>query len=349
MTVPIFTTITSFAIAFLILPVIIRYSYRKNLVDIPGRRKIHKKVTPTMGGIAIFFGFIISLMIWIEPGDLKVIRNVIISLLIIFVVGLRDDFLSLKPVMKLAVQIFVAVVLIIFFDLKIQSLYGLFDFYTLPSWLGYTITIFTIIVIVNSLNLIDGLDGLAGTISSIALFTYGVWFYLADDLLFSTISFAMLGGVVAFLRFNWEPSQIFMGDSGALVVGLVLAILTIHFINYNYSLPDSHLYRYEASVGTGISFIVVPLIDTLRVFIIRLSRRQSPFTPDKNHIHHTLMRLGLSHSETTLILGGVQALFIVLAILFRHTHDNYILPGIIAIGIVLSIVLDRAIRSKVQT
>jgi UDP-N-acetylmuramyl pentapeptide phosphotransferase/UDP-N-acetylglucosamine-1-phosphate transferase len=250
--------------------------------------------------------------------------------------------------MKLVAQVFVAFVLIIFFDLRIQSLYGILGIYTLPLPLSYAVTVFTIVVIVNSFNLIDGLDGLAGTIAAIAFFSYGVWFFVAGDLLFSTLSFGMLGGLLAFLLFNWEPSQIFMGDSGALVVGLLLAIITIHFINFNFSLPENLYFRYEASVGAGMCFIIVPLIDTLRVFIIRLSRRQSPFTPDKSHIHHSIMRLGLSHSRTVIVLGGTQALFIALAIIFRNHSDNYFLPGIVMLGATLSMTLDRIIRSRVN-
>ena len=348
MTSLIFSAVTSFTIAFLTLPVIIRYSASKNLVDIPGRRKIHKRVTPTMGGIAIFIGFIISLIIWINSSDLKTLRYFIISLLVIFFVGVRDDLMSLRPTTKLAAQVFIALILVIYFDLRFHSLFGLFGIHSIPEYVSYALSVLTIVVIVNSFNLIDGLDGLAGTIGSITLITYGIWFHLAGDSLYSLISFSMLGGMLAFLIFNWEPTEIFMGDSGALVVGLLLAIITIHFIEFNYSLPANHLYRYEGSVGTGICFVAVPLIDTLRILIIRILRRQSPFTPDKGHVHHTITRLGLSHSETTLVLVGAQALFIVLSIIFRQTNDHYLILGAITLGAILVLILHRAIHSRVN-
>lgn len=348
MTALIFSAVTSFAIAFLILPVIIKYSLRKNLVDIPGRRKIHKKLSPTLGGVAIFVGFIVALMMWADSTLLIQLRYVIISLLIMFTMGVRDDLISLRPWMKLIAQAFVALILIVFFDLRIYSLYGILGIYTIPTYASYAATILTVIVIVNSFNLIDGLDGLAGTLATVSLFSFGVWFYLAGDLTFSTLSFALLGGLLAFLLYNWEPSQIFMGDSGAQVIGLLVAIVTIHFINYNYALPGDSEFRFQGSVGTGICFIVVPLVDTLRVFLLRILRGQSPFTPDKSHVHHCILRLGASHARTTVILSAIQLLFILAAIALSRVPDNYLVLIIALVGTVLSLILDRLIRARVD-
>jgi UDP-N-acetylmuramyl pentapeptide phosphotransferase/UDP-N-acetylglucosamine-1-phosphate transferase len=156
----------------------------------------------------------------------------------------------------------------------------------------------------------------------------------------------MLGAVVAFLFFNWEPSEIFMGDTGALVIGMMISIFAIHFIELNNALPITHPYKINAGVSGAICIILIPLADTLRVFILRVAKKQSPFTPDKNHIHHYIMRLGLSHSKSSIFLGAVQVIFIAVFLLLRNVNDNYLLLGIFTFCTVMSIVLDRVIKGK---
>jgi UDP-N-acetylmuramyl pentapeptide phosphotransferase/UDP-N-acetylglucosamine-1-phosphate transferase len=340
--------ITSFVIAFLIVPVIIKYSLRKNLVDIPGRRKIHKKVTPSMGGIAIFLGFFFSTLIWTDIQGWGYIKFILVALFVIFFIGVRDDLVPLRAMVKLMGQLMAASLLIFLFDLRIKSFYGVFGIYELPDIASYVITYLTIIVITNSFNLIDGLDGLAGTIAIVALLAFGVWFYLIGNQIFSILAFSMLGAIFAFLIFNWEPSEVFMGDTGALVIGMMLAILTIHFINVNYSLPMDTPYKFTGSVGTAACIIIIPLADTLRIVILRISKRQSPFNPDKSHIHHAIMRLGMSHGQTTMILAGVQVIFIGLAIAFSQFTDAYLLSGLLVLSFLLSITLDRLIINRLS-
>lgn len=346
MAIQLATVITSFVIAFLTIPVIIKYSLQKNLVDIPGRRKIHKKVTPSMGGIAIFLGFFIASLVWIEILSWKEIKFLMASLFVIFFIGVRDDLVPLRALIKLVGQILVALMIIMLLDLRLKSFYGLFGIEELSVGVSYFITIFTVIVITNSFNLIDGLDGLAGSIASVSLLAFGVWFYLVGDEIYSILSFAMLGGIMAFLIFNWDPSEIFMGDTGALVIGMLLSILTIHFIEFNHNLPDADPYKFSSSIAAAACFIIIPLIDTCRIVILRLSKKQSPFAPDKSHVHHAIMRLGKTHAQTTIILVCVHILFIALALLFKDMADGYLLTGIILLSIILSIALDRLILNK---
>lgn len=348
MAVELAAAITSFVIAFLIVPVIIKYSLRKNLVDIPGRRKIHKKITPSMGGIAIFIGFFTSSLIWIDIQGWGYIKFILVALFVIFFIGVRDDLVPLRAMVKLVGQIMAASLVIFLFDLRIKTFYGLFGVYELPAIVSYIITYLTIIVITNSFNLIDGLDGLAGTIAIVALLAFGIWFFLVEDQIFSILSFSMLGAIFAFLIFNWEPSEVFMGDTGALVIGMMLAILVIHFINVNYSLPLMTPYKFNGSVGTAASIIIIPLVDTLRIVILRVSKGQSPFAPDKSHVHHAIMRLGMSHSQTTLILGSVQVLYILLALTFNQLSDTYILSGLLILSFLLSVTLDRLIINRLS-
>jgi len=340
--------ITAFVISYLIVPIIIKYSLKKNIVDIPGRRKIHKKITPSMGGIAIFFGFLISALIWIEMSNWKDIKSIVLALFVIFIIGVRDDLISLRMLFKLGGQLFSAVLLILLLDIRLKSLYGLFGIYEIPLSISYFLTIFTIVIITNSFNLIDGLDGLAGTIGMIALLAFGLWFSLTGDSIFSILSFAMLGAIGAFLIFNWEPSKIFMGDTGALVIGMMLSILSIRFVDANYNLQTASPYKFSGTVSTALIFIIIPLIDTLRIIIIRLKKRQSPLKADKSHVHHAIMRLGMSHHQTTLILAGVQTIFFVIAITFRHIPDRFLLPGIVIFSIFLSVILDSLLLRRLS-
>lgn len=348
MTVQLAAAITSFVISFLILPIIIKYSLKKNLVDIPGRRKIHKKVTPSMGGIAIFCGFFISTLIWLDFQSWGYIKFILVALFVIFFIGVRDDLVPLKPMLKLMGQIMSACLLIFLFDLRLKSLYGLFGIYELPEIVSFLLTLFTIIIITNSFNLIDGLDGLAGTIASLAFFAFGTWFFLIGDTIFAIFSFTMLGAIFSFLIFNWEPSEVFMGDTGALVIGMLLAILAIHFINVNYALPGENPYKFNASVATAACFIIIPLVDTSRIIILRLLKGQSPFKPDKSHIHHAIMRLGKTHSQTTIILATTHVFYIVMALLFNNIGDKFMILGVIVVSVILSVILDRLILKKLD-
>ncbi len=340
--------VTSFVICFLIIPVIIKHTLKRNIVDLPGRRKIHKKVTPSMGGIAIFLGFLISSLIWIDFSLWKDVRIILIALVMTFLIGVRDDLIPIKPLIKILGQVMAASILILVYDLRLKSMYGVFGIEEIPLWLSYAITILTLVVITNSFNLVDGLDGLAGTIGSLAFLGFGVWFFYTDDVVFSILSFSMLGAIIAFLIFNWEPSKVFMGDTGAMVVGMLLAIACVRFIDYNHSLPNTNIYKFTASVSTALCVIIIPLFDTLRVFIIRIARKQSPFVPDKNHIHHGMMRLGLSHGATTLFLALTQILFMTLSLVFMDRDDQFLLPGIVLIPVLLSVILNRLLLNRVN-
>ena len=167
--------------------------------------------------------------------------------------------------------------------------------------------------------------------------------------MFSLFSFAMAGGILSFLIYNWEPSEIFMGDTGAMVIGMLLAVLAIRFMNVNDALGLKHPAKFSASIATAGCFIIIPLCDTLRIIILRLSKGKSPFTPDKSHIHHAIMRLGMTHAKTATILSAVNLVYIVLAFIFREYNDNYMIFGVIIFSVVLSFSLDRLILEKLSS
>lgn len=318
-------------------------------MDTPGRRKIHKKVTPSMGGIALFFGFIISFLIWSPLSGIVSHLYTLGALFIIFILGLRDDIIVLRPINKLIGQLIAASIIIALTGTKLIGLYGLFGVHAFPEWVSYIMTAFTIVVVTNSFNLIDGLDGLAGTIASICLLFFGTWFFLIDQYALSVLNFSLLGAVIAFLTYNWEPSKIFMGDTGALFLGFFFSVMIIYFINYNYILPDYNDFKFEASVSTAICVFIIPLFDTLRIFILRLSKKKSPFSPDKSHLHHALMRMGMKHSGTAMILASLNILFILVAILFSNMNDTILFAIIIVSGVIISVIIDNLIIRKLRS
>lgn len=331
---------TSFVVALLLLPFIIRYSEKKNLLVVPGRRRIHKKITPSLGGAAIFLGFAVSIIVWMNADSSSAF--LLVSILVIpFIIGLLDDLTHLKPKVKLVAQFITATLIFFSLDIRLTSLYGLYDV-NFGIVVSYFITVLSVIIITNSFNLIDGIDGLAGSFSFIAILFLGVWFFLAGNVNFAILAFAFLGGVLAFLIKNWSPSKIFMGDTGSLVLGTALSVLIIQFVNDNFMLPDSPI-KFRSSIGAAFCILVIPLTDTLRIIIIRLSKGVSPLKADKRHIHHALIRIGLSHSKATLLLCAVHIFFLAMALTCRNLKDGYLLAIIISTAIFLSMILDRVL------
>ncbi len=341
--------LTAYLIAFLIIPVIIKYTKKKRILDVPGRRKIHKDLTPSMGGLAIFAGFIAGALFWMPLQGFSDFKYALGGLLVIFLTGFRDDIVPLKPHVKLLAQIFAAGIVVVPAGIRITSLYGLFGIDALPVPLDYLISIFVIIVITNSFNLIDGLDGLAGTVASIILSFFGTWFFLAGEEAIAIYCFCFLGAILAFLYFNWQPSKIFMGDTGALLLGFFFSILAIYFMEANHQLSPDDPLKFNAVVTTAMAVIIIPLFDTLRIFILRLSKGISPFTPDKNHMHHALMRMGMSHAYTAITLGSLNLTFIGLILIFRDQSDFIMLPALLVVSTALSLTLDFFIIRKVST
>jgi UDP-GlcNAc:undecaprenyl-phosphate GlcNAc-1-phosphate transferase len=335
--------ITSFILTFLLTPLVIGFFRKRNIMDKPGGRKIHSGDTPSMGGIAIFAGVMLAIAIWMPFPYIQRFKFLFGAMGIMFVVGLRDDLVPVRPIVKLAAQLLASSMIIFLMDIRLTSLYNIFTIDSLPYIISIGLTLFTFIVITNSYNLIDGLDGLASSIGVIAFFFFGIYFFLVGQVQYSIICFSFIGALIAFLNFNWQPSRIFMGDTGALLIGAVLAVITIMFIDYNFHLPLTNEFRLNSSVGVGISVIIIPLFDTLRVFISRAIKKKSPFSPDKTHIHHLLMRLGFSHAKTTLVIVVVNIGIISLALTLDFLGDNLLVPIIIGTCLFLSVALDQIV------
>lgn len=298
------------------------------MFDNPGQHKIHEVFTPSMGGVVILIGVVFSLLIAVPFGVLSAWKIFLISLSLIFITGLRDDILTLSPSQKLFSQLLPIVLMVVFGNVQLTSFYEIFDF-QFPSIFAWIITVFTITILTNAYNLIDGIDGLAGTVAAVALICFSFWFWGVDNNFLALLSVTFLGATIAFLFFNWQPAKIFMGDTGSLTIGLLLSFFAIQFINENYRLNPAHNFHFESSISTAIAVLIIPIFDTVRVILIRLSRFQSPFRADRNHLHHKLIYLGLSHSQAVICLASFNLLIIGIAFILRSHSDKLILPVIL--------------------
>lgn len=334
-------------VSFLVMPLIIGALKRKNLIDTPDRRKIHRTITPSMGGIGIMTGMVIALLIWLTFNGIVEYKYVLAGVGLLFVAGIRDDLIPISARIKLIVQILAALI-VVFNGVIIDSGFGLFGITELNFTVRAFISIGFIIFFTNSFNLIDGLDGLAGSVALIISSFFSIWFYLNESYYLSIISGATAGALIGFLYYNWKPAKIFMGDTGALSLGFLFSVLAIIFVNQDFGI-DITWYKYNAPVATMIAILIVPLFDTVRIIVVRLVKKKSPFEPDNNHTHHILMRLGLTHAQVALLLVFFNLISIGLVTLFRDKGDHIIFPIIIFSCFLISVMLDQLIIQKVRS
>jgi UDP-GlcNAc:undecaprenyl-phosphate/decaprenyl-phosphate GlcNAc-1-phosphate transferase len=322
----------AFLITFFSIPVIIEVAKDKKLFDEPGERKIHKAVIPTLGGLGIFAGFIIATLMGAPPSN-AVLQYFIAAIMVIFFLGIKDDILILSATKKFIGQLVAAGIVIKFGGIQITNMYGFLGMHELSHTTSVLLTLFTIVVITNSFNLIDGVDGLAGCLGLLTSAIFGYYFYKTGLVLYSLMAFSLSGSLVAFLIYNFSPAKIFMGDTGSLLIGLLNSIFVIKFI----SIADTPSFGFplESAPAIGFAILIVPLFDTLRVVGIRIINRRSPFSPDRNHIHHFLLDLGLSHKMITITCLSANLIFIALAYFLRFTGTTMVILALSSVSIIL--------------
>jgi UDP-N-acetylmuramyl pentapeptide phosphotransferase/UDP-N-acetylglucosamine-1-phosphate transferase len=215
--------------------------------------------------------------------------------------------------------------------IRITSMHGLLGFNEMSDGFSYALSYLTIIVVMNSFNLIDGIDGLAGTLGLLTMLLFGVYFFAIDMAAYSLLAFSMAGSLMAFLIFNHHPAKIFMGDSGSLMIGLVNSILVIKFITVA-DTPAAIALPVQSSVAVGFSILIIPLLDTLRVFSVRIFKGNSPFTPDRNHVHHLLLDRGFKHHNITFFCLMLNVGFITFAYLGRGMGPTYLIFSMLCIA-----------------
>lgn len=302
--------LASIILSGVLTPYVLLVSLAKRKVDKLDGRKIHSTYTPRLGGLLFLPVLFVSAFpiwlfhltshasmvksVWIE--SMSHLGFIVLALLISYFIGVADDLREMDYRVKFVGQFLVSILLVLA-GLKISDLAGVADLYVLPTWVSVWLTIVVIMLVVNSINLIDGIDGLAAGLGGIALLYYGCFFFALQNFTYALMAFAMLGVVLSFFYYNvfgYKKRTIFMGDTGAISLGLLLAIFAIRL--------STQLSQDTELPGNPLVFAFVPLLipglDLIRVFIHRLRTHKHPFKPDKNHIHHKMLVLGISQHET---------------------------------------------------
>lgn len=336
--------LTSFFVVLYSTPALIKVAILKRLFDEPGERKIHKRAIPTIGGIIIFAATLFSFCLWYELDlvgiqsseelvranqYIKEFKLIIATLLVMFFVGVKDDIIGTAPIKKLIAHVLVGLILVLMGDIRITGLHGIFAVYQIPFWGSVFLSLFTYIVVVNAFNLIDGVDGLAAGVGMIVSSTFAVWFILANDYIMAALAIALAGSLYGFLVFNFNPAKLFMGDSGSLTVGLLLCVMAIKVIEYPVANLNGVLLHLSKPVFV-IAALIYPLTDTLRIFTIRAIRGISPFSADRNHLHHRLIDCGLNHKTTVIIIYIFNVLIVGVSIATWQLNPSLSLAILVA-------------------
>ena len=309
-----------------LIPLIIDISSKLSLYDKPNERKVHAVPIPNLGGIGIFLGYMVGTIGWmVYYGGTVEAAFILYGLIILFVMGIIDDQIDMKASVKFAIQIFVAL-LIASAGTRIDNLNGLFGIYEMNIVFQYGLTVLLLVGLINAFNLIDGIDGLAAGIAFINAMIMGILLYNPLAILISLLAFGMAGALFGFLIYNFNPAKIFMGDTGSLVIGYVMAVLGVTTMREGTS-PGSFIGNNNGLTIVVVGILILPVFDTIRVFGKRvLIERKSPFSPDKTHVHHLLLQTGFDHKKSAIILYIANIVIIFTAVLLRHLPSSFSIP-----------------------
>lgn len=322
--------VTAFVVTLIAIPPIISLIKKYSLYDVPNARKEHSAPIPTMGGIAIIAGMTMALFLWFPFSKAIAQISFFFSIAVLLALGIMDDLKDLSAKYKFIVQ-FCLAILISLSGIRITSFDGLFGVHELPVMAQYSFTILAIVGITNAFNLIDGIDGLAGGIGFMSLVSLGLFLTLSGDANTALIAFALAGGILAFLYFNLNPARIFMGDTGSLVLGFVIAVLSIRLMQVNVHVSNP-VFPHAAVFVMGI--VLIPVFDTIRVFGVRLWKGKSPFSADRTHIHHLLTNQGFSHGFAAKLICFLHGIILLEVYWLRNIKQEWVF--VILAGIMLA-------------
>lgn len=365
--------LVSMMLSGIIIPQILLISFRKHLFDLPDERKVHKTPVPRLGGMAFMPSIVFSLclvsgmLVLINP-DNPAIKGFLerqisdpaghhlllplcfglCALMIMYMVGIADDLIGVKYRAKFVAQI-LAALLLATAGVRVDSLHGMLGIHELPPMLSWLLTVFLVVFITNAINLIDGIDGLASGLSGIAMMFYGFFLIEAQQWIYSMVAFATLGTLVPFFYFNVfgnaaKGKKIFMGDTGSLTTGLVLSFLSLELTG----LENGQVFLADVLV-IAFAPLAIPCLDVIRVFVHRVIRGNSPFLPDRVHIHHKLLAMGIPQRPAMITILALSASLIGLNLLISPYISTFLIIVIdFAIWIVGNYFLTKAIRARQQ-
>ena len=339
--------LVSFVLGLIGMPLVVRMAKAKGFVVRPNKRMSHTGEVPNIGGLNICFSFMLTYLLF-EYNQLNQSQFFLVGLFAIMAVGFIDDVLILTPLAKLLGEALAGIALIGFADLRITHLHGLFGITEIGIIPSYLLSLFVLVAIINAVNLIDGIDGLASGLGILYCLFFAVYFGLAGDVSWSVLGICMVGSLAVFFIYNvfGHREKIFMGDSGSLLLGYLLTAFVFHFCEINAYHVVPEMLHMNAAPAVAICVLTVPIFDTMRVILTRIKQHRSPFNPDKNHIHHLLLRTGLNHIQTTCVLLSVSLIFIGWGILGRNWNMWVLVISDFAIATVMTLILWRIINKK---
>ena len=343
-------TLTAAALTWVTIPVIVLISNYLGIFEKNKKRGSHNGAIPTLGGVAIFFGIVIAAAFFTPVAIIDQYRYILAAMVILFFTGLKDDLMVIDPKKKMLVQIIVALVMILMADVRITTFHGFANIEEIPYWISIIFSVFLYLVIINGFNLIDGIDGLSSGVAIFGSLTFGILFIIAGGYDYSFQAFILAGSLIAFFRFNVfsTRNKIFLGDTGSLTIGFLMALITISFLECDYIGSFSKFITSIPVMTFGI--LIVPLFDTLRVFTIRLVRGESPMKADRKHIHHRLLELGFTHLKATLLILSANLIILIAILIFRELRGLYLVTIVLLLAAGLSYIpvylVDKRGRGK---
>jgi UDP-GlcNAc:undecaprenyl-phosphate/decaprenyl-phosphate GlcNAc-1-phosphate transferase len=302
---------TAFLVSLLITPLAARLAFLVGAVDKPNKRKVHDSIMPRLGGIAVFIGFSAAALL-ITKNDPRTIGVLIGGAFILFL-GIADDIHDISPKKKLLGQIFAALI-VVGSGIQINFINNPFNGYLQLGIFAVPITVFWIVSVTNAVNLIDGLDGLASGVAAIALLTFAVIAHQIGQTHVSLLSFALVGAILGFLRYNFFPAKIFLGDSGSMFLGFMVSALSVYGL-----LKGVTLFAFVIPIIV----LGVPICDTCFAIFRRYCENQPIFQADKKHLHHRLLQRGLSHKQTVIVIYGISLFFSFSALLVMRSFKIF--------------------------
>lgn len=284
-------------------PRLVRIALDKNIVDNPNARKLQRRPTPVLGGIAVFFGSVIGLGCASITCDCSELFIVVVAMMIMLYTGTMDDILDLSPALRFLIEIGTVLLLIFVGGYTLNDFHGLWGLNQIPQGVAIPLTVFAAVGIINAINLIDGVDGLSSGYCILTSLLFGVMFWYVGDRTMCMLAVVAAGSLIPFFFHNvfGKSSKMFIGDGGTLVMGIVMSVFVIRILRHG-SMSEVYDAVNIGLVPFTLAVLSVPVFDTLRVMTTRILKRKSPFHPDKTHLHHMFIRLGCSHAATTLAI-----------------------------------------------
>lgn len=328
------TLLTSVLLTILLVPLFSKLALHYQFVDLPNERKVHTEPIPRVGGMAMALGAFVPSIFWLYGNGF--IRVYLLAAAVLVAFGVADDLRELSPKWKFLGQLAAAGIVVVLGGVQIVSLGGLLpEGMLLPVWLAIPLTVFVIVGVTNAINLSDGLDGLAGGISLLGLCCIGYLAFLEGDVEIGLATLALCGGIFGFLRYNTFPASVFMGDTGSQLLGFSAVTLALA------------LTQGPTALSPVLPLIILgfPILDTLTVMTVRIAQGRSPFSADKNHFHHNLLKLGLHQTESVLVIYVIQALLVLAAFALRFHSDWLLLGGYLGFAALMLTLFSVSVRT----